>query len=165
MQPGVILFSLFSKAPSIVRTEMSATSITPYLFFAGRCEEAIAFYRAALGAELEFVMRFSESPDAVPPGMLQEGFEDKVMHATVRIQGVRIMMSDGTDDKSTFDGFRLALGVATEEEAHAAFNALADGGAVEMPLTKTFWSPCYGMVTDRFQVGWMVMVSADPAAG
>ncbi len=141
----------------------SAAMITPYLFFGGRCEEAIQFYRDALGAELEMMMRFNESPDPTPPGMLQEGFEEKIMHASLRIKGVGLMMSDGCDDKSTFDGFRLALSVTTEAEAHAAFDALAQGGRVQMPLSKTFWSPCYGMVTDRFRVGWMVMVSADPA--
>ena len=138
---------------------MSTSSITPYLFFAGRCDEAIEFYRTALGADVEMVMRFSESPEPVPPGVLPKGFEEKVMHATVRIKGVRIMMSDGTDDSLSFEGFRLALAVTSEPEAQAAFQALADGGRVDVPLTKTFWSPCYGMVTDRFNIGWIVMVS------
>ena len=140
---------------------MSRTTITPYLFLGGRCEEAIAFYKEALGAEVEMLMRFDESPEPPPPGMLQEGFETKVMHASIRVRGIRIMMSDGCDDASTFDGFRLALAVPTEEDAHRAFDALADGGGVQMPLGKTFWSPCYGMLTDRFGLGWMVMV-ADP---
>jgi PhnB protein len=143
---------------------MSASTITPYLFFSGRCEEAIEFYRTSLGAEVDMIMRFNESPDGVPPGMLQEGFENKVMHASVTVKGVRLMMSDGCDDKSSFDGFRLALGVETESEANAAFDALAEGGTVDMPLIKTFWSPCYGMVTDRFKVGWMVMVPGEPVA-
>ncbi len=138
---------------------MSATSITPYLFFAGRCEEALEFYRTALGAEVEMLMRFGESPEPPPPGMLQAGFEDKVMHASFRVRGVPLMASDGCDDKATFDGFRLALTVPTEADAGKAFDALADGGSVQMPLAKTFWSPCYGMVTDRFSVGWMVMVA------
>src|SRR5262245_17524479 len=80
------------------------------------------------------------------------------MHASVRVRGVQLMCSDGCDDRSKFDGFRLALSVPTEADARRAFDALAAGGAVQMPLTKTFWSPCYGMVTDRFGVGWMVMV-------
>lgn len=137
---------------------MSNSSITPYLFFAGRCEEAIDFYREALGATVDMIMRFNESPDPVPPGMLQAGFESKVMHSTFRIGGNVLMASDGCDDKSKFDGFRLALTVATETEAHKAFNALAELGTVHMPLSKTFWSPCYGIVNDRFNVGWMVMV-------
>jgi PhnB protein len=138
---------------------MSVTTISPYLFFAGRCEEAIEFYRSALGAEVEMMMRFDESPEPAPPGMLQAGFEKKIMHASLRIRGVPIMASDGCDDRSKFGGFRLALAVPTEADARKAFDALADGGSVQMPLTETFWSPCYGMVTDRFDVGWMVMVA------
>lgn len=138
---------------------MTGTAITPYLFFGGRCDEALAFYRTALGAEVEAVMRFSESPDPVPPGMLQPGFESKVMHAAFRVRGVPLMASDGcTEQAVNFDGFRLALAVPTEADAGRVFDALADGGTVQMPLGKTFWSPCYGMVTDRFGVGWMVTV-------
>lgn len=137
---------------------MTNTTITPYLFFAGRCEEALEFYRTALGAEVEMLMRFDQSPEPPPPGILQPGFEKKVMHASFRIRGVRLMASDGCDDKSKFDGFRLTLSVSTEAEARKAFDALSAGGTVQMPLAKTFWSPCYGMVTDRFGVGWMVMV-------
>ncbi len=134
------------------------TTITPYLFFAGRCEEALQFYAQAIGAQVDMIMRFNESPDPVPPGMLQSGFENKVMHASFRVGDIGLMASDGCDDKSKFDGFRLALSVTTEAEAHQAFNALAEQGNIQMPLGKTFWSPCYGMVTDRFNVGWMVMV-------
>lgn len=137
---------------------MTATSITPYLFFGGRCDEALAFYRTALGAEVEMLMRFDESPEPVPPGMLQPGFEKKVMHASFRVRGVPLMAADGCDDRSKSDGVWLALTVPTEAEARHAFDALADGGNVQMPLTKTFWSPCYGMVTDRFGIAWMVMV-------
>ena len=137
---------------------MPATTVTPYLFFGGRCEEAIAFYRTALGAEVEMLMRFNESPEPTPPGMLQAGFEKKVMHAAIRIRGNQLMASDGCSDTSKFDGFRLALAVPTEADAKQSFDALADGGSVQMPLCKTFWSPFYGMVTDRFGVGWMVMV-------
>ena len=142
---------------------MSNTTITPYLFFAGRCEEALNFYRDSLGAEIGMLMRFNESPDAAPPGMLQSGFENKIMHAAFKLDGVTLMASDGCNDKSNFDGFRLALTVATEAKANKFFNALAKGGSVQMPLSKTFWSPCYGMVTDRFSVGWMVMVAGQTA--
>ncbi|MEW4570293.1 VOC family protein [Tautonia sp. JC769] len=142
---------------------MSTAAITPYLFFSGRCEEAIAFYREALGAEVEMLMRFDESPEPPPPGMLQDGFERKVMHASFRVFGAPIMASDGCDDGSAFDGFRLSITLPTEDAARKAFDALADGGTVQMPLSATFWSPCYGMVTDRFNVGWMVTV-ASPAS-
>jgi PhnB protein len=137
---------------------MTGTAITPYLFFGGRCEEALAFYRTALGAEVEMLMRFDQSPEAPPPGMLQPGFETKVMHSSFLVRGVRLMAADGCDDKSKSDGCWLALSVPTEADARRAFDGLADGGSVQMPLTKTFWSPCYGMLTDRFGIGWMVMV-------
>ena len=143
---------------------MSKPNITPYLFFAGRCEEAIDFYQKALDAQVDMIMRFNESPEPTPPGMLQAGFERKVMHASFRVGEARLMASDGCDDKSKFEGFRLALTAQTEVEAHIAFNALAEGGSIEMPLCKTFWSPCYGMVTDKFSIGWMVMVPGEMPA-
>jgi PhnB protein len=136
-------------------------TVQPYLFFSGRCEEAIAFYEQSLGARVAMKIRFSESPDPVPEGVLQAGFEHKIMHASLVIGKMTIMVSDGCDDTSKFDGFRLALSVPTESAADAAFYALAEGGKVDMPLVKTFWSPKYGMVTDRFGVGWMVMVPGE----
>ena len=142
---------------------MTTATLQPYLFFGGRCEEAINFYQKALGAELEMLMRHKESPEPPPPGMLQAGFEEKVMHAELRIGKAILMASDGCDDKSRFDGFRLSLSLPTEADAQRAFAGLADGGEVQMPLTKTFWSSCFGMVTDRFGVGWMVMVAAEPS--
>jgi PhnB protein len=139
---------------------MTTTTITPYLFFCGRCDEAIAFYQKELGAQVEMTMRYNESPDPAPPGMLPPGFENKVMHASLRIGGALLMLSDGNEDKSLFSGFQLSLAVPTEVEAHRSFDALAAGGEVVMPLTKTFWSSCFGMVTDRFGVTWMVTVPA-----
>lgn len=142
---------------------MPNVTITPYLDFSGRCDEALAFYRDALGAEVEMLMRFDESPHPTPPGMLQAGFEKKVMHCSFRVRGVLLMATDGCDDKTKFEGVRLALAVPTEAEARRAFDALAAGGSVQMPLTPTFWSPCFGMVTDKFGLGWMVSVPG-PAA-
>ncbi len=136
-------------------------AVTPYLFFSGRCEEALDFYKHAFGADIGMVMRFSETPVEVPAGMLQPGFENKIMHAEFTVGSMTIMASDGCDDKSKFEGFRLAISVATEADAHRTFGALAESGTVDMPLGPTFWSPLYGMVTDKFKVGWMVMVSAD----
>ncbi|MCA9028452.1 MAG: VOC family protein [Planctomycetaceae bacterium] len=140
---------------------MQQAMVQPYLFFGGRCDEALVFYQSAVGAKVLMKMRFSESPDPVPEGMLQAGFEDKIMHASFTIGKQTIMASDGCDDKSTFVGFRLALSVATEDAAQRVFDALADGGKVDMPLVKTFWSPCYGMLTDKFGIGWMVMVPGE----
>jgi PhnB protein len=142
---------------------MANTTIQPYLFFGGRCEEAISFYQKALGAKVEMLMRYQESPEPPPPGMLQAGFEEKVMHAELRIGGAVLMVSDGCDDKLRFDGFRLSLTLPPEADAQRAFAGLAEGGEVQMPLTQTFWSPCFGMVTDRYGVGWMVTVAAAPA--
>lgn len=140
---------------------MSSASITPYLFFSGRCEEALKFYEQALGAKVEMLMRFNESPDPTPPGLLQPGFETKVMHASLTIGGIRLMASDGCDDRSSVQGFKLAYSLPTEAEAQRVFNALAQGGEIEMPLAKTFWSPCFGMLADQFKIEWMIMVPGE----
>ena len=131
--------------------------VEPYLFFEGRTEEALAFYQKALGAKLEMMMRNRESPEPPPPGMNAPA--EKIMHASILIDGARVMASDGMcSGKPNFQGFSLAVTAASEAEAKRKFNALADGGKVTMPLTKTFFSPAFGMLTDRFGVGWMVMV-------
>jgi PhnB protein len=133
--------------------------VQSYLFFDGRCEEAVEFYRKALGAKVEMLMRFKESPDPPPPGMVPPNFDDKIMHTSFRIGDTVVMASDGcTDGKTNFKGFSLSLAVAKEADADRYFNALADGGEVQMPLGKTFWSPRFGMLTDRFGVGWMINV-------
>ena len=134
--------------------------IQPYLFFEGRCEEALEFYRSVLGAEIILLMRYKESPEPPPPGCLAPGSEEKVMHASVRIGETTIMASDGMcQGKPNFQGFSLSLAVASEAEVDRIFNALAKGGEVRMPVAKTFWSPRFGMVADRFGVGWMVTVA------
>ncbi len=142
---------------------MTKNIVEPYLFFGGRCNEALEFYRTAVGAQIDMVMRYKESPTPMPPGSIPPGFEDKVMHASFRIGDCRIMASDGNEQGAKFDGFSLSLAVATEAEADRAFAALAQGGKVGMPLAKTFWSPKFGMLTDRFGVGWMVTVATNNA--
>ena len=135
------------------------TAIDPYLFFNGRCEEAVAFYQSALGAEVEMLLRVKDSPDPPPPGTYPPGSGDKVMHASLRINGQLVMASDGCAfGVPEFKGFSLSLSVGDEAEAGRAFDALAQGGTVQMPLGKTFFSPRFGMVTDRFGVQWMVNV-------
>ena len=135
-------------------------SIQPYVFFNGRCEEAIAFYRSALSAEVVMLMRNRESPDPPPPGCLPPGSEDKILHAEIRIGGSSVLVSDGmADGKPEFRGFSLSLTVASPAEAERKFNAIAEGGSVTMPLGKTFFSPAFGMATDRFGVPWMVYVA------
>ena len=141
---------------------MPSTLIQPYLFFGGRCDEALAFYQRSLGAQVDMVMRFSESPHPMPPGVLQPGFEQKIMHSSFRIGGSTLMASDGCHEGQKYDGFSLSLSVDTVAEADRAFAALADGGQVKMPLSKTFWSPRYGMVIDRFGINWMVSVPGEP---
>ncbi len=134
--------------------------IEPYLFFNGRCEEAIAFYQQALGAEVTMQMRMSESPEPHQPGMLPPGFENKIMHASMRLGDTNVMMSDGNSDmQPVFKGFTLSIAVPEAAQAETIFAALCQGGQVQMPLGKTFWSPCFGMVADRFGVSWMVTVA------
>ena len=134
--------------------------IEPYLFFNGRCEEAIDFYKKALGAEVIMLMRFKESPEPPQPGMVPPGCEDKVMHASFRVGDTTVMASDGRCTGQTdFQGFCLSLTAANEAEAERKFAALAEGGQVQMPLAKTFFSPRFGMVADRFGVSWMVVVA------
>lgn len=134
--------------------------IQPYLFFDGRCEEALDFYKKALGAEVVMLMRYKESPEPPPPGCVPPNSENKVMHCAFRVGGSTVLASDGScKGKPEFRGFSLSLTVADEAEAERVFNALADGGQIRMPLDKTFFSPRFGMVADRFGVGWMVYVA------
>jgi PhnB protein len=138
--------------------------VQPYLFFNGRCEEAVEFYKKALGAEVMMLMRFKDSPEPPQPGMIPPGSENKIMHTSLRIADTTVMASDGRcEGGSSFQGFSLSLTVANEAEARRTFAALSEGGQVQMPLTKTFWSPCFGMLSDRFGVGWMISVAAQPA--
>lgn len=140
-------------------TTKNSPLLQPYLFFDGRCEEAIEFYRRAIGAEVEMMMRFKDSPEPPKPGMHPPGSDNKVMHASLRIGETSVMASDGRcTGKPNFQGFSLSLTVSTEAEADRLFAALADGGHVQVPLAKTFFSPRFGMVTDRFGVLWMVLV-------
>ena len=134
-------------------------NIQPYLFFDGRAEEAIEFYRHAIGAEVTALMRFRDSPEPPQSGMMPPGAEDKVMHASFRVGETTVLASDGRcQGQPNFHGFSLALTAANEAEAERLFNALGEGGQVQMPLTKTFYSPRFGMLADRFGVSWMIVV-------
>ena len=129
--------------------------VQPYLTFGGRCEEAIEFYRKALGAEVQVLLRFKECPE---PYKCQPGTEDKVMHMCFRIGDTAIFASDGRcDGKPDYQGFSLSLTVDNAAEAERLFNALADGGQVQMPLGKTFFASRFGVVADRFGISWMVV--------
>ncbi len=138
--------------------------VQAYLFLDGKCEEALNFYQSALGAELVVLMRFKDNPDRSNPGCVPPGSENKVMHAQFKIGQTVIMASDGRcSGQPNFQGFALSLTVPSEAEADRAFAALSQGGKVEMPLAKTFFSAKFGMVADRFGVFWMVLVTPTPA--
>ncbi|MBI2422543.1 MAG: VOC family protein [Candidatus Hydrogenedentes bacterium] len=133
--------------------------IQPYVFFDGRCDEAIAFYTAALGAKVEMLLRFKDGPTPSDPNTIKPEMAEKVMHSSLRIGDSIILASDGQCiGKPEFEGFSLSLEVPDKAEADRVFNALADGGQVQMPLGETFFSPQFGMVKDRFGVVWMVIV-------
>ena len=134
--------------------------VEPYLNFDGRCDEAIEFYKKALGAEVTMLMRFKDSPVPPPPGMSVPGSENKVMHSSLRIGDSTVMASDGRcQGHGKFDGTSLTISVATDADAERIFGALSDGGKICMPLAKTFYSSRFGMVNDRFGVPWMVIVA------
>jgi PhnB protein len=135
--------------------------VQSYLYFDGHCEEALEFYKKTLGAEVTMLMRFKESPEPHAPGMMPPGSEDKVMHSTFRIGDTTLMASDGRCmGQPNFQGFALSLTVPDVAEAERRFAALADGGQVQVPLAKTFFSPSFGMVADRFGVVWVVLAAA-----
>jgi PhnB protein len=132
--------------------------VQPYLFFDGRAEEAIEFYRKTLGAEVQILLRFKDCPE--PEHRPSSDTANKVMHSSLRIGDATIMASDGhCQGKPNFQGFSLSVSVRDAAEAERVFNALADGGEVRQPLVETFFSPRFGMVADRFGVPWMVVVA------
>ena len=136
--------------------------VQPYIFFDGRCEEAVNFYTTALNAEVTMMMRFKENPDPQLNPMGGKELDEKIMHASFKIGQTEVMASDGyAKGKPEFKGITLSVSAATEAEAKKIFGALSEGGKVTMPLSKTFYSPCFGMVTDKFGVSWMVIVHGE----
>lgn len=137
-------------------------TIQPYLSFEGRCEEALEFYKGAVGAEVTVLMRWKDMPG--DKSRITPGSENKVMHSALRIGETEILASDGNGSgKATFQGISLALGVTTKPDAERVFAALARGGQVHQPLTETFFSPAFGVLADRFGVTWMVLVQREDA--
>ncbi len=129
--------------------------VQPYLNFDGRCDEAIAFYKKTLGAEVKMLMRWKDAPE----GMCTAENADKVMHSSLKIGDATVMMSDGRHTgHPEFKGISLSLIAKDPAEAEKLFNALGDGGQVQMAMSKTFFSPAFGMVADKFGVSWMVVV-------
>jgi PhnB protein len=133
-------------------------TVRPYIFFNGRCQEALNFYKASVGAEVEFTMLFKESPQPPPPDQIPPGWENKICHCQFRIGNSELMASDGCDATAKFEGFSLGITAKDDAEAEKFFNALAAGARIKMPLTKTFWTSKFGMLTDKFGVDWMVSV-------
>ncbi|MFA6312811.1 MAG: VOC family protein [Sterolibacterium sp.] len=134
--------------------------VLPYLFFEGRCEEALEFYRNALGAEILMLMRYKDNPEPQVQGGCPPGSDNKVMHASFRLGESTLMASDGLcKGQPSFQGFSLSLTLPGVAEAERLFGVLGEGGQVQMPLAKTFFSPMFGMVADRFGVSWMVYVA------
>ncbi len=133
--------------------------VQSYLNFNGRCEEALEFYKQALGGQTVMLVRFKDMPDPKPPGMIPPGTENKVMHARFRIGDTVLLASDGQGAGTpAYEGMSLSITADDEAAAERIFTALADGGQVRMPLAKTFFSPRFGMLADRFGVPWMVYV-------
>jgi PhnB protein len=134
-------------------------AVQPYLIFGGRCEEAINFYRNAVGAEVEMLMHFKDNPEPPQPNCPMPP-SDKVMHASIRIGNNSVLVTDGRcQEAHKFEGFSLSLTTSNEAEAKKFFTALSDGGKVELPLMKTFFSPSFGMLADKFGVSWMIYVA------
>lgn len=134
--------------------------VQPYVFFDGRCEEALEFYRGALDAEVMMLLRYNECPDPPPPGTIPPGSEHKVMHARFRVGESTVLASDGhCGGTPVLQGFSLSITLPSVEECERRFAALAEGGQVRMPLGKTFFSPRFGMLVDRFGVPWMLYVA------
>ena len=133
--------------------------ITPYLFFDGRCAEAISFYQNAIGAEVVFMMQYKDAPEGLPSEMGKPELRERVMHATFKIGDSEIMTADAPPgNHKGHGGFSLSITVATEAQAKQIFTAMSDDGKVLMPLSPTFFSSCFGTLEDKFGVEWMVYV-------
>jgi PhnB protein len=142
-------------------TVQHSATVQPYLFFDGKCEEALEFYKSTIGAKVEMLMRFKENPDGPDPGHMPPNSGEKVMHAAFRVGDTQVLASDGMcAGKPSFQGFGLALNAKDDAEAEKLFTAVGKGGQVQMPLGKTFFASKFGMVADKFGIMWMVIAEA-----
>ena len=133
-------------------------TVQPYIFFDGKCEEALDFYKGAIGAKVDMMMRFKEAPDQ---SQMQPNTGEKVMHASFHVGTTQVLASDGhCAGKPSFQGFGLALNAKDDAEAEKLFTAVGKGGQVLQPLTKTFFASKFGMVTDKFGINWMINCDA-----
>ena len=138
-------------------------NVQPYVFFDGKCEEALEFYKGAVGAKVDMLMRFKEAPPEAQANM-SPGSKEKVMHAAFKIGDTQILASDGEcHGKPAFQGFSLTINAANDAEADKVFGALGKGGKVTMPMTSTFFASRFGMLADKFGVNWMVLAEKKAA--
>lgn len=140
-------------------------NVSTYLFFNGRCEEAVDYYKQTLGADVEMLMRFADAPDGYEPPGMPDAMKSKVMHVAFNVGDTSIMASDGMcngESRPSFDGFSLSISVPDVASAEKVFDALAADGTVSQPLIETFFSPRFGIVADKFGVSWMIV--AQPTA-
>ena len=136
--------------------------VQPYLFFNGRCQEAADFYVAVIGARIEFAMRYCDAPNPPPEGALPPNWSGKIMHMSLRIGDSLVQLSDGNTATPRFSGFRLTLSLVDVGSAERMFAALSEGGTVDLPLSASFFAASFGMLTDKFGVGWQIMVPQKP---
>jgi PhnB protein len=128
--------------------------LNPYLFYSGNCEAAFKYYEKVLGGKIEMMFRVEEAPPEMPR---QPGWEKKIMHAQMSIDGHVLMASDASPEHfHKPQGFSVSLNVKDPAEAERKFNALCEGGSITMPFGKTFFSKGFGMGIDQFGIPWMV---------
>lgn len=128
-----------------------------YLFFDGNCAEAMNFYQRVTGGKLTAMMKYSESPQPQDPAHCGPGDMNRIMHASLVIDGRNLMASDTPQGQfKPMQGFSLSLFYETPEEAKQKFDMLSDSGQVFMPFGPTFWAKGFGMCVDRFGTPWMV---------
>ncbi|MBY0320550.1 MAG: VOC family protein [Reyranella sp.] len=140
-------------------TVQQTATVQPYLFFDGKCEEALEFYKSTIGAKVDMLMRFKEAPDQ---SQMQPNTGEKVMHAAFHVGTTQVLASDGhCAGKPSFQGFGLALNAKDDAEAEKLFTAVGKGGQVMQPLTKTFFASKFGMVADKFGIMWMVIAETN----
>ena len=145
--------------PFVGEMPVRINQIQPYLFFRGRCEEAIEYYKRTLGAEVGVMMRFSDNPDKPPRDKVPAELDKRIMHADMKIAGAEIMMSDGMKSGPLdFQCMSLSLSVSEDAEAERLYKALATDGTVQMPMGPTFFARKFGAVADKFGVSWMIIV-------
>lgn len=136
-----------------------AKAVNTYLIFNGNCEEAFQFYKSVFGGEFQYVGKYKDAPPEDGGEVVSEEDSNRIMHVSLPI-GSSVLM--GSDSHSKFgdvgfgDNFSISISAESTEEADKIFGGLTDEGRVDMPMQKTFWSPYFGMLKDKFGVNWMI---------